>query len=85
MVSYPLGPIAGKSFDEAESDDELVNGTRRISYNERMNNLLIENMKKYTDMTDEEVDEFAYYLVAMDYFKLPDHRGGAVMPGTKHY
>ncbi|KAG9833851.1 hypothetical protein KCU98_g11798, partial [Aureobasidium melanogenum] len=50
-----------------------------------MNDLLIENMKKYTDMSDEEVDEFAYYLVATDYLKLPDHRGGAIIPGTKHY
>jgi hypothetical protein len=24
-------------------------------------------------------------MVAADYFKLPDHRGGAIDPGTRHY
>jgi hypothetical protein len=36
-------------------------------------------------MSDTEVDKFAYYMVALDYFKLPDHCGGAIIPGTKHY
>jgi hypothetical protein len=24
-------------------------------------------------------------MVASDYFKLPDHHGGAIVPGNKHY
>ncbi|CAD0056106.1 unnamed protein product [Aureobasidium pullulans] len=36
-------------------------------------------------MSDAEVDEFGYFMVAADYFKLPDHRGGAIDPGTRHY
>lgn len=49
------------------------------------NEQLIANMKKYTDMSDADVDEFAYFMVAADYFKQPDHRGGVVEQGTKHY
>jgi hypothetical protein len=51
----------------------------------RRNEQLITNMKKYTDMSDADVDEFAYFMVAADYFKQPDHRGGVVEQGTKHY
>ncbi|KAH0340515.1 hypothetical protein KCU81_g6749, partial [Aureobasidium melanogenum] len=46
---------------------------------------MVENMKKYTNMSDEEIDEFVYYLVAMNYLRLPNHMGGAIMPGNKHY
>ncbi|KAH0358010.1 hypothetical protein KCU83_g569, partial [Aureobasidium melanogenum] len=60
-------------------------GIREFSYNERMNDLLNENMKKYTAMSDKEVDESAHHLVVMDCFKLPDNRGDAIIPGTKHY
>ena len=48
----------------------------------RRNEQLITNMKKYTDMSDADVDEFAYFMVAADYFKQPDHRGGVVEQGT---
>lgn len=43
------------------------------------------NLKKYTDMSDTEIDELAYFIVALDCFKLPDHRGGAIDLGNKHY
>jgi hypothetical protein len=56
-----------------------------MSSNLKINERLIANLKKYTDLSDTEVDEYAYFMVASDYFKLPDHRGGAVMPGNKHY
>lgn len=51
----------------------------------KRNEQLIANMKKYTDMSDADVDEFAYFMVAADYFKQPNHRGGVVEQGTKHY
>jgi hypothetical protein len=50
-----------------------------------LNEGLIARMKEHTDMSDAEVDKFAYYMVAIDYFKQPDHCGGVIEPGTKHY
>jgi len=73
------------------SDIEMIRLWEEAVYqNERrttqeLNEGLIERMKKYTDMSDIEVDEFAYYMVALDYFKQPDHCGGAILPGTRHY
>jgi len=55
------------------------------NYNGNMNKMILDRLKEHTDMSDSQVDEFAYYIVAADYFKLPDHRGGAIEPGTKHY
>jgi hypothetical protein len=59
--------------------------TIEMSSNLKINERLIANLKKYTDLSDTEVDEYAYFMVASDYFKLPDHCGGAVIPGNKHY
>ncbi|KAH0364785.1 hypothetical protein KCU65_g6543, partial [Aureobasidium melanogenum] len=82
MTDSPVDPAHG----QVEGGQRLPrNDTRNVPYNQRMNDLMIGNMKKYTDMSVEEVDEFAYFLVAMDYFRLPDHRGGAIIPGSKHY
>ncbi|THX51519.1 hypothetical protein D6D06_07325 [Aureobasidium pullulans] len=58
---------------------------RQATFHLKRNTHLLDNMKKYTDMSDAEVDEFGYFMVAADYFKLPDHRGGAIDPGTHHY
>jgi hypothetical protein len=56
-----------------------------MSSNLKINERLIANLKKYTDLSDTEIDEYAYFILASDYFKLPDHRGGAIEPGNKHY
>ena len=67
---------------DSEPDYEvLVKRDHNLKTNERF----MANLKKYTDMSDTEVDEFAYSMVALDYFKLPDHSGGAIVPGNKHY
>lgn len=68
-----------------ETDSEPDYERRSRDYNLKINERLMANLKKYTDMSDTEVDEFAYFMVALDYFKLPDHRGGAIDPGNKHY
>jgi hypothetical protein len=49
------------------------------------NDQIIARLKKFADLSDTEFDEYVYFMVASDYFKLPDHRGGAIEPGNRHY
>ncbi|KAH0289997.1 hypothetical protein M436DRAFT_79736 [Aureobasidium namibiae CBS 147.97] len=62
-----MPPKRGNTRRETQQLAEHVKDGKR-------NDQLIANMKKYTDMSDADVDELAYFMVAADYFKQPDHR-----------
>jgi DNA segregation ATPase FtsK/SpoIIIE-like protein len=73
-------------FSDSESDGVIGEIERwQKKRNLETNDQIIARLKRYTDLSDIEVDEYAHFMVAPDYFKLPDHRGGAIVPGNKHY
>jgi len=47
--------------------------------------ILTERLGNALNLPPNEVEKFKYICTAASYFRLPDHEGGLVMPGTKHY
>ncbi|KAJ2987231.1 hypothetical protein NUW58_g4619 [Xylaria curta] len=47
--------------------------------------ILAERLGSALNLTPEKVEEFKYLCTAAGYFRLHDHEGGVMMPGTKHY
>ncbi|KAI1754460.1 hypothetical protein F4782DRAFT_492585 [Xylaria castorea] len=47
--------------------------------------ILAERLGSALNLTPEKVEKFRYFCTAAGYFRLHDHEGGVMMPGTKHY
>ncbi|KAI0096105.1 hypothetical protein GGR51DRAFT_567489 [Nemania sp. FL0031] len=47
--------------------------------------ILAERLGHALNITPKEVERFKYLCTAASYFRLPDHEGGIMMPGRKHY
>lgn len=46
---------------------------------------LIENLQTHAGMSSDDAELFKYHMTACDYFSRPDHRGGLIMRGQRHY
>lgn len=81
--SQPLHPFHRENLDKADvtKRESLLNSTTAPDEYHTMRGWTTCRLRiwnKYTDISEQEVDGFAYYLVARDYFKLPDHCGGDI-------
>ncbi|KAI0472285.1 hypothetical protein F4859DRAFT_483665 [Xylaria cf. heliscus] len=47
--------------------------------------ILAERLGSALNLTPQKVKEFRYFCTVTGYFRLPDHEGGVVVPGTKYY
>ncbi|KAI1109769.1 hypothetical protein F5Y14DRAFT_392359 [Nemania sp. NC0429] len=47
--------------------------------------ILAERLGSALNLKPGKVEEFKYFCTAASYFRLPDHEGGIVMPGSKHF
>ncbi|KAJ8131963.1 hypothetical protein O1611_g1658 [Lasiodiplodia mahajangana] len=64
-------------FLDFEDESGLVDPLARRILAERLGDAL--------NLAPKEVEEFKYFCTAGSYFRLRNHEGGIVMPGTKHY